>query len=88
MCSTYLAFFMRDDLLDEMPMFPYPDAPSGGGSGGDSSAETFMAPSVTSTYDQVAWVAMSPSFHNGEATFPCTSSPRPPCVAPHNGGYH
>lgn len=53
MCSTYLAFFMRDDLLDEMPMYPYPDAPSGGGSGGDSSAEIFMAPSVTFTYDQV-----------------------------------
>lgn len=53
MCSTYLVFFMRDDLLDEMPLFPYPDPPAQGGSGGDHSAESFMAPSVSYSYDQV-----------------------------------
>lgn len=52
MCSTYLVFFMRDDLLDEMPLFPYPDPPAQGGSG-DHAAESFMAPSVSYSYDQV-----------------------------------
>lgn len=52
MCSTYLTFFMRDELLDEMPLYPYPDtAPQG--NNGDPSAEIFMAPSVTYSYDQV-----------------------------------
>lgn len=51
MCSTYLTFFMRDELLDEMPLYPYPDAlPQG--ANGDPSAEIFMAPSVTYSYDQ------------------------------------
>lgn len=52
MCSTYLTFFMRDDLLDEMPLYPYPDPPTQGGSG-DASSEVFMAPSVSYSYDQV-----------------------------------
>lgn len=51
MCSTYLTFFMRDELLDEMPLYPYPDA-APQGNNGDPSAEIFMAPSVTYSYDQ------------------------------------
>lgn len=51
MCSTYLTFFMRDDLLDEMPLYPYPDPSTQGGSG-DANSEVFMAPSVSYSYDQ------------------------------------
>lgn len=51
MCSTYLTFFMRDELLDEMPLYPYPDPPPQG-TNGDPSGEIFMAPSVSYSYDQ------------------------------------
>lgn len=51
MCKAYLTFFMRDDLLDEMPLYPYPDPSLQGNS--DASAEVFLAPSVTYSYDQV-----------------------------------
>eukprot|EP00752_Nemacystus_decipiens_P011484 g10196.t1 len=50
MCSTYLTFFMRDELLDEMPLYPYPDSlPQG--ANGDPSAEIFMAPSILDHID-------------------------------------
>lgn len=51
MCNAYLDFFMKDDLLDEMALYPYPDPPAQGNS--DSTSDNFMAPSVTYSYDQV-----------------------------------
>jgi len=42
MCNTYLDFFMRDELLDEMEMFPYND---------EEKNLSYMTPSST-TYDK------------------------------------
>ena len=33
LANTYLEFFMKDELLDEMPLYPYLDATSSSGSG-------------------------------------------------------
>merc|ERR1711998_763276 len=43
MCGTYLEFFMRDELLDEMDLYPY----------ADSKDEVFMAPQTSKSYDNV-----------------------------------
>jgi dynein heavy chain, axonemal len=65
--KTYLDFFMREDLLDEMFLYPYPDvmptsssnvSNSAAGNGAPSdqvSAENliFKAPSLNSSYEQV-----------------------------------
>lgn len=42
---------MRDDLLDEMALYPYADPPAQEKS--DPAVESFVAPPVTYTYDQV-----------------------------------
>lgn len=49
MCNAYLTFFMRDDLLDEMALYPYPDPPP---QGSTDPAENFTAPSLTYSYEQ------------------------------------
>lgn len=45
LATTYLEFYMREDLLDEMPLYPYYDAPPG--------ADVFKAPPVSSNYERV-----------------------------------
>ena len=45
LANTYLDFFMKDELLDEMPLFPYLDSSSG--------VEAFRAPSTSNGYDNV-----------------------------------
>ena len=45
LATVYLQFYMKDDLLDELPLFPYLEASSG--------VETFRAPSTSSSYDAV-----------------------------------
>merc|ERR1712196_508351 len=45
LANTYLGFFMRDELLDEMPLYPYLDSSSG--------VEAFRAPSTSNGYDAV-----------------------------------
>lgn len=42
---------MRDDLLDEMMLYPYPDPPKQSKS--DLTTDSFVAPSVSFAYDQV-----------------------------------
>jgi dynein heavy chain len=44
LASTYLDFYMREELLDEMPMYPYLD---------DKKQEPLRAPSVQSGYDRI-----------------------------------
>ncbi len=43
MANTYLAFFLNDDLNNEMSMYPYTD---------QGEKEMFLAPKVSSTYDK------------------------------------
>ncbi|CAM9915220.1 unnamed protein product [Sphacelaria rigidula] len=52
MCNAYLTFFMRDELLDEMMLYPYPDPPRQGAAA-DALSDNFMSPSVSYSYDQV-----------------------------------
>ena len=44
LANTYLDFYMREELLDEMPLYPYLD---------DKKQEPMRAPSVQSGYDKV-----------------------------------
>jgi len=46
LAKTYLEFYMREDLLDEMAMYPYFEATSG-------SVEAFKAPSTAVNYEKV-----------------------------------
>merc|ERR1711968_223967 len=50
LCNCYLEYFLRDELLDEMEMFPYMDTEAGGGSGSGNNVNSFKAPQPT-TYD-------------------------------------
>jgi dynein heavy chain len=43
MTNEYLQFYMRDDILDEMDMFPYPDV----------KLDYFHAPQTSASYDKV-----------------------------------
>merc|ERR1711998_99410 len=45
MCMTYLDYFMVDPLLDEMDLYPYADADSGG--------DRFNAPQTSKSYENV-----------------------------------
>lgn len=48
LCMCYLEFFLRDELLDEMEMFPYRDEGSGGSGGNNGvTSDSFKAPSPT-----------------------------------------
>eukprot|EP00606_Chrysophyceae_sp_TOSAG23-5_P001115 GSChrysophyteH2.ASY1.ANO1.808.1 assembled CDS len=47
LANSYLDFYMREELLDEMPLFPYMDQPRSG------EGEDFRAPGTTSGYDRV-----------------------------------
>ena len=46
LANTYLEYYMKEDILDEMSLYPYLDKDSG-------SSETFKAPSTAYTYDRV-----------------------------------
>jgi dynein heavy chain len=51
-CNTYLAYFLRDELLDELEMFPYVDIDStekGVGRGGGNAATTTTSSSSNDT---------------------------------------
>ncbi|CAM9358663.1 unnamed protein product [Ascophyllum nodosum] len=50
-CNAYLAFFLKDGLLDEMPLHPYLDPPTQEKI--DPGAESFQAPPVSFSYDQI-----------------------------------
>lgn len=43
-CATYLDFFMKDDLMDGMSMFPYPD---------ESQGDNFTAPPTSYSFEKV-----------------------------------
>ena len=49
LCLCYLDYFLRDELLDEMEMYPYRDEGEGGG--GPNSVPSFKAPPPT-VYDK------------------------------------
>mmetsp|Transcript_22422 Transcript_22422/g.30704 ORF Transcript_22422/g.30704 Transcript_22422/m.30704 type:complete len:1916 (+) Transcript_22422:3-5750(+) len=49
LANTYLDFFMKDELLDEMPLYPYLDATAAS----SSSVEIFKAPNTNFSYDLV-----------------------------------
>jgi dynein heavy chain len=51
LANTYLAFFMKDELLDEMPLYPYLDTSSS--SATNSVVEIFKAPNTNLSYDLV-----------------------------------
>ncbi|RHY34017.1 hypothetical protein DYB32_001198 [Aphanomyces invadans] len=46
-CNTYLQFFLRDELLDELSMFPYLDDADG------ADVKLFSAPKLNSSYDRM-----------------------------------
>ncbi|OQS01914.1 dynein heavy chain [Thraustotheca clavata] len=46
-CNTYLAYFLRDELLDELAMFPYLDESEA------ADLKMFMAPKLNSTLDRI-----------------------------------
>ena len=46
LANTYLEYYMKEDILDEMSLYPYLDKDSG-------ASETFKAPSTAYTYDRV-----------------------------------
>ena len=45
LATTYLEFYLKDELLEEMPMYPYMDGATG--------TEVFKAPSTSSNYEAV-----------------------------------
>ena len=47
LANTYMEFFMKEDLLDEMPLYPFPDAAVA------ATMDIFRAPSTTCTYDKI-----------------------------------
>eukprot|EP01039_Chlorochromonas_danica_P013144 gene13144-15167_t len=62
MCNTYLDFYMREELLEEMVLYPYADltggssaggASGGGSGGGHNHVEVFKAPPTSAAYDTV-----------------------------------
>merc|ERR1712224_1086469 len=46
LANTYLEFFMREEILDEMILYPHIDKESG-------DVDIFKAPSTTSSYEKV-----------------------------------
>jgi len=47
LANTYLDFYMKEELLDEMPMFPFMDDVRG------DKGETFKAPATSSSYETI-----------------------------------
>jgi dynein heavy chain len=54
LANTYMEFFMREDLLDEMILYPFPDGEGRNpDSGLNNNMEMFRTPSTTSHYEKV-----------------------------------
>jgi len=57
-CNTYLQYFLRDELLDELPMFPYLDDhieshSNGGNSSSGDNLKVFTAPKLSSGFERM-----------------------------------